>query len=213
MGRVDRRPGPGSPEHGPEGPLLDDADDRGRRLRRMPHESPGRGQGPYAHPDDRSLPALRAELRHPCRSEREVPRPGERQRRTAQPGLRPPGRGAPGPDREEALLPFPAGQQRAVVRHVGMPAPLPVLPELGVVAVDAGRPRCAVHVGPGHGGPGGGAPRTGHRLHLQRADGVRRVPARRGGGSRDARHSLGDGELRLREGQRRSATSAGRCRP
>ena len=194
-------PGQDLPSTAPKARYWTTADARGRRLRRVPHD--------IARPPRRSTRTPRRPFAA-CSARRvATSAPGEsgrcRARTNVNGELRSlvygrPALGAPGPDREEALLPLPAGQQRALVRHVRVPAPVPVLPELGAVTVDARRPRGAVHVGLGHGGPGRRAPGAGHRLHLQRADGVRRIPARRRGGGRHARHPLGDGELRLREG-------------
>ena len=85
--------------------------------------------------------------------------------------------------REEALLPRPAGRDRVLAGDQRVSVAVQVLPELGDLAGDAG----GLRGGRRHAGrPGAGdreQRRAGRRVHLQRADRLRRVPGRhlRGG--------------------------------
>ena len=110
------------------------------------HPTPPRGgQAVQTRSRADPLPAVCAALRHPARAGRPLPRAGERERRTAKPGLRAAAVRAHRPDREEAVLPLPSGRQRPVVRNRRVPAAMPLLPELGTLAVLACGPRSGLH--------------------------------------------------------------------
>ena len=155
----------------------------------------------FRHPvGARPVPALRARLRARRGRARALPGADQRRRRAAQPRLRPADRRARRPDREEALLPLPARRRGLLAGHRRLPAALPVLPELGDLAGAARGLRRAVRAARGDGRARRAARRrAGHRLHLQRADRLHRVPDRHRARGAPARAALGARQLRLHE--------------
>ncbi len=174
------------PERGPR----TGAADTGGTLSR-----PRRAAGPLvvaaSRPGGRLRPLL-PRLRDPGRGARRVRRPREPGRPADDARPLPPRRAQSRPDREEAVLPRPPRDPGALARDRRLQLPLPLVPELGDLAVaPGGDPRTDADArGDRRARPEeGGSPR---RLHLLGADGLRRVrprPRRRGaeGGAEDGR--------------------------
>ncbi len=131
---------------------------------------------------------------------RPLPGATERRGRTAKPGLRPAGLRSRRPDREEALLPLPARQPRRI-RWARSGCPLSCkfcqnwqISQARPGDFDAG------YVTPAGRRRRGRPPRlAGGRVHVQRADGVRRVRPRHRRRRAPARAAVRDGQLRLHE--------------
>ncbi len=92
---------------------------------------------PQAGPE-RAVQALPQRVPAGPRRPQPLPQPRQQGRHALHPGLRQSLDAAARPDREEAPVPFPAGQHGLLLRHHRLRVPLPELPELEHLAAEAG---------------------------------------------------------------------------
>ncbi len=118
-------------EEPPEGLRVDDLGPGGESEPQHPPGATRRAVRRPPRPEQRPLRRLRPPLRPSAGPDRHLRRPPEPRRLALHPGLRPDRGRQGGADREEALLPLPAGQLRLLGRDAGLQLPLRLLPELG----------------------------------------------------------------------------------